>query len=297
MLTYHLILYCPQYFAPFTKLFCGWLRFNNISYLGKKSLFLDCQSELSLASQEELTDVINFLSGAPIKHRLLSDDDANPSMAESHMTPIDSGLGSIYSVALSNITVPSSATACPNEETEKKESCNKSQSETKESVNTPVLNLCEGVNSSQGTMVTTETQTSPSTETCPVLFVKSANADNESQPEQNQPAKEDKEGGVKNPVLELPPDNAKSESENKTVDGAEKKTNTPQPVLPSQTKQDGSDLSVKSTDSAPLADAPTLSIAINQQVKQSKTPSPVLVTVSSDECPDEKTVTISESLR
>lgn len=269
------------------------MRFNNISYLGKKSLFLDCQSELSLASQEELTDVINFLSGAPIKHRLLSDDDANPSMAESHMTPIDSGLGSIYSVALSNITVPSSATACPNEETEKKESCNKSQSETKESVNTPVLNLCEGVNSSQGTMVTTETQTSPSTETCPVLFVKSANADNESQPEQNQPAKEDKEGGVKNPVLELPPDNAKSESENKTVDGAD----TPQPVLPSQTKQDGSDLSVKSTDSAPLADAPTLSIAINQQVKQSKTPSPVLVTVSSDECPDEKTVTISESLR
>lgn len=256
-----------------------------------------CQSELSLASQEELTDVINFLSGAPIKHRLISDDDANASMAESHMTPIDSGLGSIYSVPLSNITVPSSAAACPSEETEYKESCNKSQSETKERIKTPVLDLCEGMNSSKGTMVTTETQTSPSTETCPVLFVKSANSDNESQPQQKLLAKDNGGDGVYNPVLELPSDNAKSKSEIKTCHDAEKKTDTPHPVSPSQAKQDGSDLSIKNADVVSTADTPTLRVTLDQHLKQSKTPSPVLVTVSSEECPDDKTVTISESLR
>lgn len=87
----------------------------------KTYVSVDSHSELSLASQEELTEVINFLSGAPIKLRLLSDDDTNPSMAESHMTPVDSGLGSIYSAALSSVTQPSTAPTCAGEKTDNKE--------------------------------------------------------------------------------------------------------------------------------------------------------------------------------
>lgn len=257
---------------------------------------------MSLASQEELTDVINFLSGAPIKLRLVSDDDANPSMAESHMTPIDSGLGSIYSAALSNVTVPSTATAYACEKTDNKESCSEvtpsvNLSETKERAKTPDLHLCTSVESSKEAMVTTETQTSPSTELCPVLFVKSANSDSESQCEDDHPSKGDEGNSVRIPSPVLPQSNTKLDSESTTSDSAENKNDTPQPGSPSQAKQEGVDASITSPDSVPMADTPNLSVANDQQIKQSKIPSPVLVTVSSEECDGDKTLSISESLR
>lgn len=70
--------------------------------------------------------MINFFFGVLIKYRLILDDDVNLSMVESYMIFIDSGLGSIYSVVLSNIIVFSFVIVCLNEEIEKKELCNKS---------------------------------------------------------------------------------------------------------------------------------------------------------------------------
>ncbi len=267
-----------------------------------KTLFSsDSQSELSLASQEELTEVINFLSGAPIKLRLLSDDDTNPSMADSHMTPVDSGLGSIYSVALSNITQPSSAAPCASEKTDNKESIDEvapscSQSETKERATTPEVHSSKDAEPS---MVTIETQTSPSSELCPVLLVKSADSDSKeehgcpspaSDGRQKQPSNKEKETNDEIQKLVLPENDSKQESD-------DEKSITPQPVSPSQAKHDAVDVIDTSPDSVSKADTPKLSVGNDEQTKANKTASPVFVTVSSEECDGDNTVSISESLR
>lgn len=274
----------------------------------KTYVSVDSHSELSLASQEELTEVINFLSGAPIKLRLLSDDDTNPSMAESHMTPVDSGLGSIYSAALSSVTQPSTAPTCAGEKTDNKESLDEvtpscSQSETKERATTPDVNSCKSAETSKK-MVTIETQTSLSSEVCPVLLVKSADSDSKEQcglpspasdGQKNKPSNsEGADEKIQSPVL--PENDSKSESEPKTNDDDEK-IDTPQPFSPSQVKQDDIDASVCSPNSVPKAATPKLSVGDGEQTKASKTPSPVLVTVSSEECDGDKTLSISESLR
>lgn len=101
-------------------------------------------------------------------------------MVESYMIFIDSGLGSIYSVVLSNIIVFSFVIVCLNEEIEKKELYNKSQLEIKERVNILVFNLCEGVNFFKGMMIIIEIQILLLIEICLVLFVKLVNVDNES---------------------------------------------------------------------------------------------------------------------
>ena len=275
----------------------------------KKCLCLDSHSELSLASQEELTEVINFLSGAPIKLRLLSEDEINPSMAESHMTPVDSGLGSIYSAALSSITQPSTAPTCAGEKTDNKESLDEvtashSQSETKERATTPDAHSCKSAEPSKK-MVTIETQTSLSSEAGPVLLVKSADSDCKEQcrpplpasdEQKNQPSNsEGADKKIQSPVL-LEND-SKTESGLKTNNDDDKKSDTPQPLSPSQVKQDAIDASVSSPNSVLKAATPKLSVANDEQTKASKTPSPVLVTVSSEECDGDKTLSISESLR
>ena len=266
---------------------------------------LDSHSELSLASQEELTEVINFLSGAPIKLRLLSEDGANPSMAESHMTPVDSGLGSIYSAALSSITQPSTAPTCAGEKTDNKESLDEattscSQSETKERATTP-----EPKNNSKK-MVTIETQTSLSSEVGPVLLGKSPDSDSKEQCRPPSPASDEQknqpsnsEGAaekIQSPVV--PENDSKTERGAKTVDDDDdKKSDTPQPSSPSQAKEIVIDASVSSPKSVPKAATPKLNVANDEQTKASETSSPVLVTVSSEECDGDKTLSISESLR
>ena len=63
---------------------------------------------MSLASQEELDEVINLLSGAPLAQASGQEE----KFAEgSHMTPIDSGMGSLLSVPTSSISIsrPSAA--------------------------------------------------------------------------------------------------------------------------------------------------------------------------------------------
>jgi len=264
-----------------------------------------------LASQEELTEVINFLSGAPIKLRLLSEEDTNPSMAESHMTPVDSGLGSIYSAALSSITQASSAPTSAGEKTDNKESLDEvhvtascSQSETKESAITPDMYSCKSAEPSER-MVTIETQTSLSSGTSPVLLVKAEDSDSKEQykppspacdEQKNQPP--DSEGaGEKIQIPVLPENDSKTESGPKTHNGDDKKSDTPQPLSPSQTKEDAIVANVSSPNSVPEAVTPKLTVGNGEQTKASKTPSPVLVMVSSEECDGDKTLSISESLR
>ena len=274
----------------------------------KTYLCLDSQSELSLASQEELTEVINFLSGAPIKLRLLSEEDTNPSMAESHMTPVDSGLGSIYSAALSSITQASTAPTCSGEKTDNKESLDEvhvtascSQSETKERATTPDVHSCKSAEPSKR-MVTIETPTSLSSEVGPVLLDKSADSDTKercrppspvSDEQKNQPLNsEGADEKIHSPVL--PENDNKTESGSKTNGDDEEKSDTPKPLSPSQAKQDAIDASVSSPNNSAI---PKLSVASDEQTKASKTPSPVFVTVSSEECDGDKTLSISESLR
>ncbi len=223
-------------------------------------------------------------------------------MADSHMTPVDSGLGSIYSVALSNITQPSSAAPCASEKTDNKDSLDEvaplhsPQSETKERATTPEVHSCKGAEPS---MVTIETQTSPSSELCPVLLVKSADSDSKEQhgcpspgndAQQKQPSNTEKETDdeIQNPIL--PENDGKPESD-------DEKSVTPQPVSPSQAKHDVIDVIGTSPDSVCKADTPKLSVGNDEQTKANKTASPVFVTVSSEECDGDKTLSISESLR
>ena len=254
--------------------------------------------------------MINFLSGAPIKLRLLSEEDTNPSMAESHMTPVDSGLGSIYSAALSSITQASSAPTSAGEKTDNKESLDEvpvtascSQSETKESAITFDMYSCKSADPSER-MVTIETQTSLSSGASPVLLVKSEDSDSKEQckpspacdEQKNQPS--NSEGaGEKIQIPVLPENDSKTESGPKTHNDDDKKSDTPQPLSPSQTKEGAIDENVSSPNSVPKAVTPKLTVGNGEQTKASKTPSPVLVMVSSEACDGDKTLSISESLR
>lgn len=272
-----------------------------------KPTIQNSHSELSLASQEELTEVINFLSGAPIKLRLLSEDETNPSMAESHMTPVDSGLGSIYSVALSSVTQTSTVPTCASEKTDNRESLDEatascSQSETKERVITTDVHSTKSAEPSKK-LVTIETQTSLSSEDSPVLLVKSADSDSKEQcrpsspvsdEQKNQPSNSEvADKKIQSPVL--PKNDSETESGLKANNDDEEKSDTPKPLSPSQVKQDIID--ANSPNSVPKAATPKLCVANDDQTKASKTPSPVLVTVSSGECDGDNTLSISESLR
>ncbi|KAK3746763.1 hypothetical protein QZH41_013592 [Actinostola sp. cb2023] len=70
-----------------------------------KPTLSDSQSQLSVASQQELDEVIKFLSGTPLKHRISCHSDNVDN--SSHITPADSGLGSSLSIALSTVAQPS----------------------------------------------------------------------------------------------------------------------------------------------------------------------------------------------
>ena len=223
------------------------------------------------------------------------------------MTPVDSGLGSIYSVALSNVTQPSSAPPCACENNGNKENVEEvapsdSQSETKERAATPEVHSCKGAEPSKRELVTIETQTSlssESSEVCPVLLVKPADSDSKEQcdcpsPEndgqQKQPSNkgEEKDDKIQSPVL--PENDGKPESDGE-------KSVTLQPVLLSEAKHDAIDVNSTGPDSVPKADTPKLSVGNDEQTKANNMASPVFVTVSSEECDSDKALSISESLR
>ena len=254
------------------------------------------QSELSLASQEELTEVINFLSGAPIKLRLLNEDDTNTSMAESHMTPIDSGLGSIYSVALSSVT------QVDNKGTTHDAKPSDSQSDPKENSSCTVdvaADSSKDMKLPSTEMVSMETQTSPTTEACPILFVKPANAEDQEGDGSSVPSVSSEQDSQV-----MSKDSIKGDSEGKLdddIDDKEKST-TPQaspsssPPPPSPSQQLEEDETIASDgnagNSSEIETAAKVSTGNEDQML-----SPMLVTVSSEEGDDDKAVSISESLR
>lgn len=261
------------------------------------------QSELSLASQEELTEVINFLSGAPIKLRLLNDDDTNRSMAESHMTPIDSGLGSIYSVALSSVTQTSIA---PGQVDNKGNNDSKSpptHSETKENSSSPldlVLDCSKDANSQSKTeMVSMETQTSPTTEVCPMMLDKPASANGQGR-EGHLPLDSREHDQHDNLTMSKGSMKCESDTEIIIVDADAKdkeKMESPQPALQLQKKEITLVGDVESSDTPDAVTTP-VSLAISEKhVESTKTTSPALMTVSSDEGDESKAVSITESLR
>ena len=209
------------------------------------------------------------------------------------MTPIDSGLGSIYSVALSGMTLPSCA---PTQTGEKVEGSIKG-AETEESSSSPddrAVDSPKNTTPSKTEMVTMETQTSPTTEVCPILFVKSANADDQEQDKSlqtssgkrdNQPLEED--------CINLIKSESKTDGDNDDKEKNAVVQESP-PTTLLQVKEDESNVipeNVLDTETAKL------SIGNDKQTKPSETPSPVLVTVSLEECNDDKTVSISASLR
>lgn len=218
------------------------------------------------------------------------------------MTPVDSGLGSIYSVALSTITQTSSVPPCAGEKSENKESLDeaaaptKNQSETKERVTTPEEHSCKGAESSKREMATIETQTSPSSELCPVLLVKSADSDSKEQCECPSPTSDGQQSQPSNKENETA-DSLVSPENNSKPGSDDEKSSTPQPVLPSQEAHDSHDMNDTGPDSIIKADAPKLNVGNDEHDKANKAPSPVLVTVSSEECDGDKTLSISESLR
>ena len=263
-----------------------------------------CQSELSLASQEELTEVINFLSGAPIKLRLLNEDDVNPSMAESHMTPIDSGLGSIYSMAMSNVTQPSSTPtqACDKVDNSVKENQEvmPSTSSFETTENPPVAVNTEGDSSKEiklpkTHMVTIETQTSPTAEVSPTFFIKPAKTDEQEQCTGTPTASSEKQDHQP-----LPEDKVNGGDESKTDrDGDDKaKGAILQESSPSSLIQ-VKDGATSDRDVIPenLPEKETAMLRVDdKQPNPNKTTSPVIVTVSSEDGTDGK-ISISESLR
>lgn len=225
-------------------------------------------------------------------------------MAESHMTPIDSGLGSIYSMAMSNVTQPSSAPtpACDKVGDSAKDNQevmpSTSSSETKE--NPPVAVNTEGdyskeIKLPETHMVTIETQTSPTTEVCPTFFVKPASTNEKEQCTGTPTASAEKQDNQP-----LPEDKVNGGDESKTHRDSDDKDKDaiPQDSPPSsliQMKDGATSGSDVTPENVPEKETAKLTVD-DKQTNPNKTTSLVLVTVSSEEGTDGK-ISISESLR
>ena len=210
------------------------------------------------------------------------------------MTPIDSGLGSIYSVALSSVI------QVDNKGTTHDAKLSDSQSETKENSSCTVDVAADSSKDMKlpiTEMVSMETQTSPTTEVCPILFVKPANAEDQEGDGSSVPSVSSEQDSQV-----MSKDSIKDDSEGKldgNIDDKEKST-TPQvsssspPPSPSQQLEEdvtsGSDRNVGN--SSEIETAAKLSTGNEDQML-----SPMLVTISSEEGDDGKAVSISESLR
>ena len=225
-------------------------------------------------------------------------------MAESHMTPIDSGLGSIYSMAMSNVTQPSSALTqvCDKVDDSAKDNQevmpSTSSSETTE--NPPVAVNTEGDSSKEFKlpkthMVTIETQTSPTTEVSPTFFVKPADTDEKEQCTETPAASAEKQDNQP-----LPEDKVNGGDESKTDRDSDEKDKDAilQESLPSSLLQ-VKDVATSDSDVIPenVPEKETAKLRTDEkQTNPNKITSPVLLTVSSEEGIDGK-ISISESLR
>ena len=272
------------------------------SVISSCHFFSGCQSELSLASQEELTEVINFLSGAPIKRRLLNDDDSNRSVAESHMTPVDSGLGSIYSGALSSVTqgsvTPVLVESKMNDKTKQPENI----SETKESSSSHNLDLvldCTDNEMSQNRektkMVSMETQTSPTTEVCPVVIDKPTNGNGQKRDQRQDSGEKNKRNNQASSKVGRKYKNKKDKNVDANTESKEKTASLQSASR--QQKKESSPVNIVKINAPVTSPTPTSSAQDVKQVEAMKKISPTHVTVSSDKSDDSKTVSISRSLR
>ena len=273
------------------------------------------QSEFSLASQEELTEVINFLSGAPIKLRLLNDEEANQSLVESHVTPVDSGLGSILSVSMSGVTQPSAAPAnAPNEQEAAGDAVTSScedQSEAKKS-GLPDSDDCPQPSNTAvpvgSEKVAAETQTSPLGDVSPVALFAAANAGHQAIGYPMSAASEEQEQELSSgkPDTEAPVDctppskhDCTPNSDSASAGSLKKITPQPAPASAQAPPRDENDSS-STTDPNTVSEAETSqqSLTSDGSVKPRDVSSPVLVTVTSTEdSNEENAMSISESLR
>ncbi|XP_015766890.1 PREDICTED: uncharacterized protein KIAA0355-like [Acropora digitifera] len=267
-----------------------------------KSTMQSCQSELSLASQEELTEVINFLSGAPIKRRLLNDDDSNRSVAESHMTPVDSGLGSIYSGALSSVTQGSVAPVLVESKMNDTTKQPENMSETKESSSSHNLDLvldCTDNEMSQNRektkMVSMETQTSPTTEVCPVVIDKPTNGNGQKRDHRQDSGEKNKRNSQASSKVGRKYKNKKDKNVDANTESKEKTASLQSASR--QQKKESSPVNIVKINAPVTSPTPTSSAQDVKQVEVIKKISPTHVTVSSDKSDDSKTVSISRSLR
>ncbi|XP_067053519.1 uncharacterized protein [Acropora muricata] len=267
-----------------------------------KSTMQSCQSELSLASQEELTEVINFLSGAPIKRRLLNDDDSNRSVAESHMTPIDSGLGSIYSGALSSVTQGSVAPVLVESKTNDKTKQPENMSETKISSSSHNLDLvldCTDNEMSQNRektkMVSMETQTSPTTEVCPVVIDKPTNGNGQKRDQRQDSGEKNKRNNQASSKVGRKYKNKKDKNVDANTESKERTASLQSASR--QQKKESSPVNIVKINAPVTSPTPTSSAQDVKQVEAMKKISPTHVTVSSDKSDDSKTLSISRSLR
>jgi len=260
-----------------------------------KSTMQSCQSELSLASQEELTEVINFLSGAPIKRRLLNDDDSNRSVAESHMTPVDSGLGSIYSGALSSVTQGSVAPVLVESKINDKTKQPENMSETKESSSSHNLDNEMSQNREKTKMVSMETQTSPTTEVCPVVIDKPTNGNGQKRDQRQDSGEKNKRNSQASSKVGRKYKNKKDKNVDANTESKEKTASLQSASR--QQKKESSPVNIVKINAPVTSPTPTSSAQDVKQVEAIKKISPTHVTVSSDKSDDSKTVSISRSLR
>ena len=272
------------------------------SVISSCHFFSGCQSELSLASQEELTEVINFLSGAPIKRRLLNDDDSNRSVAESHMTPVDSGLGSIYSGALSSVTQGSVAPVLAESKINDKTQQPENMSETKEGSSGHNLDLvldCTDNEMSQKRektkMVSMETQTSPTTEVCPVVIDKPTNGNSQKRDLRQDSGEKNKRNSQASSKVGRKYKNKKDKNVDANTENKEKTVSLQSTSR--QQKKESSPVNIVKINVPVTSPTSTSSAQDVKQVEAIKKISPTYLTVSSDKSDDSKAVSISRSLR
>ena len=265
------------------------------SVISSCHFFSGCQSELSLASQEELTEVINFLSGAPIKRRLLNDDDSNRSVAESHLTPVDSGLGSIYSGALSSVTQGSVAPVLVESKINDKTKQPENMLETKESSSSHNLDNEMSQNREKTKMVSMETQTSPTTEVCPVVIDKPTNGNGQKRDQRQDSGEKNKRNSQASSKVGRKYKNKKDKNVDANTESKEKTASLQSASR--QQKKESSPVNIVKINAPVTSPTPTSSAQDVKQVEAIKKISPTHVTVSSDKSDDSKTVSISRSLR
>ena len=270
--------------------------------LCKCSLFIaGAQSFLSLASQEELEEVINLLSGASLSFATRADKFPEGS----HLTPIDSGIGSLLSVPASSISRASNATLSGTDVNGQAGNTSLPQvqisaAESDISTQTNDAQLTDDTGSQSPKRDTVETQSSPTEVLPPVSFdeseagVKSDEATQDvssetvfSETENILPPEALNKNTAISPGSTASADQGESLSE--SVISEPDKTSTASPSA-----MEGSN----SVEQAEACEETSQGCVETERDSSPDSSSPVLVTVTSvEECDGNKEVSIIESLR